>query len=68
MPLERQACRRGRKGIGGGELIFVESGDGIDLRQHLSSVRVLGLLQIRIDQVIHGVELIERPAAPVQTL
>ena len=59
VPLKSPARRRGRKGVGGGELILVEPGDVLHLRQHLSSARVLRLLEISIDEVIHRVELVE---------
>ena len=68
VPLQGPARGRGRKSVGGGELVLVESGDRRHLRQQLLRALVLRLLEIRIDQVIDRVKLIECAAAAVQPL
>src|SRR5437764_2359663 len=68
VPLKSPARGRGRKRISGSELILIEPAHMIHFRQRLESTRVLGLLQIRIDQVIDGVELVERASTAMQPL
>src|SRR5207253_462117 len=66
--LQGPARGSGRKGIGCRELVLVEPRDSGQLRQQPLSALVFRLLEVGVDQVIDSVELIECPAASVQSL
>ncbi len=66
--LERQTGRNGGQRVGGGELALIQPVDGGKLGGEFLSALVLALLEVGVDHVVHGVELIEGSSAAVQSL
>ncbi len=64
--LQGIAGGRGGEGVGCGELIFVEHGEGVHFSEHFLRTGVVRLLEVGVDEVVRGVELIEGASAAVE--